>query len=295
VKNAPQISVLMTVYNRAAYLADAVESVLGSSFQDWELIIVDDVSQDRSVEIARGYAQRDPRIRVFVNEQNLGDYPNRARAAELARGCFLKYLDSDDLIYRHSLAIMGEAMAAHPAAALGLCHAAPEEEQPYPWELSPVEAWRKQFLGRGCLDCGPSGAILRREAFFESGGFRDWGVLNDTDLWYRMAARWPVLLLPPGLVWWRRHPQQEFTRDHAALTYLDRGFALTTQTLSSAECPLPALERKAALQRARQHQARRLLSLMLKQRQVRCGWRLFRESGLSYLELANGFKSYELT
>jgi glycosyltransferase involved in cell wall biosynthesis len=282
----------MTVYNREAYLAAAIDSVLGASFQDWELIIVDDLSQDRSVEIAREYEKRDPRIRVYVNEKNLGDYPNRARAAGLARGRFLKYLDSDDLIYRHSLTIMVEAMEAHPAAALGLCHAAPEEAQPYPWELSPVEAWRKQFLGRGCLNCGPSGAILRRAAFFEAGGFRAWGVLNDTDLWYRLAARWPVLLLPPGLVWWRRHPQQEFTRDNAALTYLDRGFALTTQALSSAECPLPELERQAALHRARQHHARRLLALASRGGHPRLAWKLFRSSGLAVRDLLSGFQRY---
>jgi glycosyltransferase involved in cell wall biosynthesis len=288
----PLVSVLLTVFNREKYLAEAVDSVLGETFRDFELIIVDDRSTDRSVEVARRY-QSDARVRLYVNDHNLGDYPNRNRVAYLASGRYLKYLDSDDLIYRHSLAIMVEAMEAHPDAALGLSHSLPEDEQPYPWKLTPADAWRKQFQGRGCLSCGPSGAIMRRDAFMEIGGFRDWGVLNDIDLWCRMAARWPVVLLPPGLVWWRRHDQQEFSKDNAAMTYLERGFALALATLSSPECPLPESERETALQRARQHYARRLLSLANRSRQPLQAWRLFRRSEIGLRGLLRGFQRYQ--
>jgi glycosyltransferase involved in cell wall biosynthesis len=289
----PLVSVLMTVFNRERYLAAAVDSVLEQTMQDFEVIMVDDASTDSSAQIAQSYAAREPRVRFFRNERNLGDYPNRMRAAQETRGRYLKYVDSDDLIYRHSLAIMVEAMEAHPDAALAMSHSKPEDECPYPWKLTPSEAWRKQFLGRGCLSCGPSGAILRRDAFFEIGGFRDWGVLNDADLWYRMSARWPVLLLPPGLVWWRRHEQQEFTKNNAAVAYLERGFALTAETLSSPKCPLTDLERQAALRRARQHHARRLLSLATIAGQRAQAWRLFRKSGLGLGELLSGMGSYK--
>ena len=286
------VSVLITVFNRENYLAAAIESVLAQTFEGFELIIVDDRSTDRSLEVARSY-ERDARVRLVVNERNLGDYPNRMRAASLARGRYLKYVDSDDLIYRHSLAIMVEAMEAHPNAALGLSHSAPEDEQPYPWELTPGEAWRKEFLDRGCLSCGPSGAVIRREAFVAVGGFRDWGVLNDTDLWYRLAARWPVVLLPPGLVWWRRHEQQEFSKDNAALVYLERGFALSLEMLSSPECPLPEPERQHALTRARQHHARRLLSLATRGCHPLLAWKLVRNSGLGWSGLLRGLQRYQ--
>jgi hypothetical protein len=205
----------------------------------------------------------------------------------------VKFVDSDDLIYRHSLAIMVEAIEAQPDAALALSHSLPEDERPYPWKLSPVEAWRKQFLGRGCLSCGPSAAILRRDAFFEVGRFGNWGVLNDIDLWYRMAARWPVVLLPPGLVWWRRHEQQEFTKDNAAMTYLEQGFALTLATLSAQTCPLDERERQAALKRARQHHARRLISLGTRGRQPLQAWRLFQRSNIGLRDLLRGLRRYQ--
>jgi glycosyltransferase involved in cell wall biosynthesis len=288
----PLVSVLITVYNRENYLAAAIQSALDQTFTDFELLIVDDASTDGSFEVARRY-ETDSRVKIFRNEHNLGQFPNRARAAELARGRLLKFVDSDDLIYRHSLAIMVEAMEAHPDAALALSHSSPQEELPYPRKLSPVEAWRKEFLGRGCLSCGPSSAILRREAFMKVGGFGPWGVLNDIDLWYRMASRWPVVLLPPGLAWWRRHDQQEFTKDNAVMTYLERGFALTMETLSSTECPLDKSERQAALTRARQHHARRLLSLGIRRRQPVQAWRLFRRSGLGLRGLLRGLQSYQ--
>jgi glycosyltransferase involved in cell wall biosynthesis len=290
---APLVSVLMTVYNRERYFAAAVESVLAQTMQDFEVIIVDDLSTDGSAGIAEKYAAGEPRVRFLRNERNLGDYPNRMRAAEQARGRYLKYVDSDDLIYRHSLEIMVEAMQAHPDAALALSHSKPEEERPYPWKLTPAEAWRKQFLERGCLDSGPTGAMIRRDAFFDAGGFHDWGVLSDADLWYRLSARWPVLLLPPGLVWWRRHEGQEFTKNDAAIAYLERGFALGVETLSSAECPLTASERQAALERARQRHARRLLSLATRGGQPAQAWRLFRRSGMGFGNLLRGLRRYE--
>ena len=92
----PTVSILTTCFNRAQYIGECIESVQQSKFQDYEHIIVDDQSSDDSVEIAKSYAEKDSRIQVYVNEKNLGDYPNRNRAAELASGTYLKYLDADD-------------------------------------------------------------------------------------------------------------------------------------------------------------------------------------------------------
>ena len=90
------VSILVTVYNREAYLAECLDSILSSNESDFEVIIVDDASSDRSVEIAEQYASRDPRVVLHENEKNLGDYGNRNRAASLASGKYLKYLDADD-------------------------------------------------------------------------------------------------------------------------------------------------------------------------------------------------------
>jgi len=291
--NAPTVSVLVTVYNREAYLEACLESILASSFQDFEVVVVDDRSTDGSVDVAKRMAAKDSRIQFVQNEQNLGDYPNRMRAAELSRGKYIKYLDSDDLIYPHGLAVMVQAMEAKPRAALALSHSRPEEDEPYPWELSSHGAWRKQFLGDGSMGCGPSGAIMRRAEFFEAGGFDKWGVLSDTEMWFRMSARWPLVLLPPGLVWWRRHEEQEYTRGDAARKYLENGFAITMKALTSADSPLNADETRNAVARARQHHARRLLALSITGGSPLEGIRMWRSSGLGLRDVASGLRSYQ--
>lgn len=269
-------------------------SILASTYSNFEIIVVDDGSDDGSLQIAKQFAESDSRIQVHANERNLGDFPNRMRAASLSRGRFLKYVDSDDLIYPHSLAIMVEGMERHPDAALGLAHSMPEDESPYPWELTPDQAYRKHFLGRGCLSCGPSGAIIRRDALEAVGGFRSkWSVLSDIDLWYRLTARWPIILLPPGLVWWRRHEGQEFSLGDADLLYLERGYQLAKEALSNPACPLSTDDRGRALKRARQHFSRKLLSLALRQGRPGAALKIFRESGLSTAELTQGLRRYQ--
>ena len=96
--SAPTISVLMTAYNREEFIAKAIESVLASTFTDFELLIVDDASTDKTVEIAQTCAAKDSRINVVVNKKNLGQFANRNKAASYATGTYLKFVDSDDLV-----------------------------------------------------------------------------------------------------------------------------------------------------------------------------------------------------
>ena len=117
---SPRVSVLVTAYNREAYIAEALESVLAQTMEDFELIVSDDGSTDGTVAIAEEYARRDPRIRVSVNPRNLGDYANRRQAATVARGRFLKYHDSDDVMYPHCLAVMLDWLLKEPTAAFAL-------------------------------------------------------------------------------------------------------------------------------------------------------------------------------
>src|SRR5436853_5775843 len=99
----PLVSVLMTAYNREQFIGEAIESVLSSTYKNFELIIVDDCSGDSTVSIAKDYGRKDSRIKVYVNEKNLGDYQNRNKAATYASGKYLKYADSDDKLFPDGL------------------------------------------------------------------------------------------------------------------------------------------------------------------------------------------------
>jgi glycosyltransferase involved in cell wall biosynthesis len=91
------VSIGLPVYNGEKYLREAVESALGQTHSELELIISDNASTDRTAEIAREYAARDQRVRYFRNDYNLGPIANFNRAFRLARGDFFKWLSYDDV------------------------------------------------------------------------------------------------------------------------------------------------------------------------------------------------------
>ena len=206
-KNPGLISVLMTAFNRENYIADAIESVLASTYRDFELIIVDDCSTDKTVEIIRNYELRDDRIRIFVNEENLGDYPNRNRAASYARGEYLKYLDSDDTMAPNCLERMVIEMNRNPACAFGVSSRHLEQVAVHDSE----NAFRIHFFIRGILDLGPSYSIIRKDVFVAENGFGELRCVSDFEFWLRLALKYPMLELEKDLVHWRDHGQQEIS------------------------------------------------------------------------------------
>ncbi len=92
----PKVSVIMPVYNRERYVAQAIESVLNQTFGDFELLIVDDGSSDHSPEIIEDYAKKDKRIRCAFHKENRGVSAARNTALETARGDWIAVIDSDD-------------------------------------------------------------------------------------------------------------------------------------------------------------------------------------------------------
>ncbi|MEH2425607.1 MAG: glycosyltransferase family 2 protein [Nostoc sp.] len=90
----PKVSVIIPAYNTEAYIAKAIESALEQTFTDIEVIVVDDGSSDKTVEVAKSFA--DQRLKVIVNQQNLGVSAARNRALKAAQGEWVAVLDSDD-------------------------------------------------------------------------------------------------------------------------------------------------------------------------------------------------------
>lgn len=91
------VSIIMPSYNTAKYISAAIESILNQTYENWELIIVDDCSTDNTDEILTEYAKKDSRIRYYKNEKNSGAAVARNRALRQAKGKWVAFLDSDDL------------------------------------------------------------------------------------------------------------------------------------------------------------------------------------------------------
>ena len=103
----PEISVIIPVYKAESYLADCIDSVLAQTFSDFELILVDDGSPDGCADICREYEKKDGRIR-FLRQENQGQAAARNHAMTIARGTWICFVDSDDVIHHQYLQILYE-------------------------------------------------------------------------------------------------------------------------------------------------------------------------------------------
>lgn len=205
--DTPLVSILMTAYNRERLIRESIDSVLASSFKDFELIIVDDCSSDRTVEIAKSYLTTDTRVRVFENEVNLGDYPNRNRAASYATGKYIKYVDSDDILLKEGLAYCVRCMEDFADAEWGILY---PYSIPSKQRLMPKEAIEWHFLGDPFLKCGPGETIIKRSFFNSIGMFPVlYGPANDMYFNLNAAASGNVVLLEGCFLYYRRHDGQE--------------------------------------------------------------------------------------
>jgi len=93
----PKVSIILPVYNAAHYLQESIASVIVQSYENWELIIIDDCSKDNSLQIANNNASREKRIKVLKNEKNEGVSFCRNRGIQEATGYYIAFLDSDDI------------------------------------------------------------------------------------------------------------------------------------------------------------------------------------------------------
>lgn len=100
VTSSPKVSVILPAYNSEKFLADAVQSVLNQSFQEWELIVIDDGSEDTTAEVAQSF--RDTRIR-FLQQRNSGVSSARNSGLDAAKGEYVTFLDADDVLPEFAL------------------------------------------------------------------------------------------------------------------------------------------------------------------------------------------------
>ena len=103
IQQYPLVSIITPSYNSEKYISETIESVLDQTYQEWEMIIVDDLSSDDSLQIIEHYAKKDSRIKVIRSKQNMGPAHARNRAIKEAKGRYIAFLDSDDVWFPKKL------------------------------------------------------------------------------------------------------------------------------------------------------------------------------------------------
>lgn len=278
----PLVSVLMTAYNREKYIGEAIESVLNSTYQNWELIITDDQSKDNTYQIAKSYADKDERIKIYLNEVNLKDYPNRNRAASYAKGKYLKYLDADDMFYPHSLDVMIRCMEENPTCAIGLTiNKIHSQKRPFPIVFTPEQSYQRQFLDTGMFLTGPTGMIVKRDVFEILNGFQVDQFAGDTEFLLRIACKYNSLVLPKDLFWWREHDEQQIkishTKGKADVLY----YKIYLKYLESSDCPITGTELFYAKKKLKRRFCINLLRMTFKHHLPLKAFQMYREADLT--------------
>ena len=204
------ISVMMRAYNAEPFLAQAIESVLAQTFRDFELIVADDGSTDRTLEIAGAYAGKDPRVRVLTGP-HLGEIGQANRCLREARFPWIAVLDSDDAALPERLALTMHATRANPKVvvwggrAILIDRTGKHLRRALTGPTSLVEYDRFISSGHVSFVMSPT-AMFRRDVALEVGGYdhRMTGA-EDVELMDRMAKRGPVIALRHDLALYRVH------------------------------------------------------------------------------------------
>lgn len=113
-QSAPKVSVVMPVYNRADLVERAINTILLQTFQDFEFVIVDDGSTDKTPDILKKYAQKDSRIRIVTNPKNCGVACARNRGNDVAKGKYIVVMDSDDVVFPKMIETEYNYLESHP-------------------------------------------------------------------------------------------------------------------------------------------------------------------------------------
>lgn len=231
----PLVSVLMPVYNHEAYVRLAVESVLGQTYSNLELIVIDDASRDGSWDVLQKF--NDERVRFYRQYTNRGAHATLNRALGLAKGEIVAIINSDDIYYQNRLKSAISLLIAEPAigavvtyydflddsgnviqdatsvaadfpdVALGLGES---HEQ-----INEIEMQTLSLLARNYYHT-TSNLVIRRNVIDQVGPFRSFRYVHDHDFFLRLSIRYPVRMIKESLLGYRIHTTNTLTECAAA-------------------------------------------------------------------------------
>lgn len=223
---APRVSIITIFFNSAEFLAEAIESVLYQTFNDWELILVDDGSTDGSTRIAESYVGRNLNIRYLEHpcHSNRGMSASRNLGLSVARGELVAFIDADDVWMPHKLEQQVAILSSQPDAALlyGL------DQYWYSWTGKSEDARRdfvpelgvranvlirpptllaRYLIGKAAIPC-PTGILVRKEAIERVGGFEEsfQDMYEDQALYAKLCLQHSVITSDTCWARYRQHP-----------------------------------------------------------------------------------------
>lgn len=207
-QKTPVVSVILPTFNRADLVLESIQSILGQTYRDFELIVIDDGSVDNTRELLSPMAKEG--LLKYAYQENAGLPAARNHGIRLARGSFITLLDSDDLYVAEKLEKQVSYFEKYPEAQIVQCWFSKFNDQSADLGVRDTSWFEGQIYPDILLQWSVLMAVpcvmMRREAFDKVGLFNEslrWG--EDLDLWRRVSRQFPFHMIPESLVKVRVH------------------------------------------------------------------------------------------
>jgi glycosyltransferase involved in cell wall biosynthesis len=239
----PTVSVIVPNYNHARYLRKRIESILAQTYQDFELVLLDDCSTDDSPYILASY-ENDPRITVVYSKENSGNpFKQWNKGVRMSRGRYLWVAESDDFAEPRFLERMVSLLQEQPEVTFAYCRAWRVGEDDQRWHFADAdfdrldaEHWKRDFVADGAEECrryfalcapvlNASTVVFRKEAYQRAGMADErLRVAADYKMWATMAMAGKVAYIAEPLSYYRTHGENVRTRTDASGLLLSEYF-----------------------------------------------------------------------
>lgn len=202
------VSVIMPAYNAEKFIGESIESILNQTFKDFEFIILDDCSADKTWEIIQEYAKKDERIVAVKNEKNLNIALNRNKGVEMSKGEYVVWQDADDISKPERIEKLVNYMESHPE--VGICGSN------FEGFYGDVTLGVREFISEDDVlrsnifkfsPVSQGTAIIRKECFNTVGVYNpDYPVAEDLEFSFRVGEKYKFSNIPEVLLMYREHP-----------------------------------------------------------------------------------------
>jgi glycosyltransferase involved in cell wall biosynthesis len=203
----PEISIILPTYNRAKHLPKAIESVINQTYEDWELIIIDDGSKDDTFAAINPYLDS-LRIRYIKHKNRKAGYARNA-GIQASYGQYITFIDSDDIYFPNHLQTRIDYMKSHPE--LDLIYGGYQTD-------TDEDIWVVDYFNQDRLvnlkECVTNTFFGKREVFFELQGFNNFVYGEDTDFWLRAEQTFKTAkILEPKTYLYTTRAETSVTKD----------------------------------------------------------------------------------
>lgn len=262
----PKVSVIVPNYNHARFLEQRLQSVIDQTFEDFELVFLDDASTDESRQVFERFSH-DPRVRAVFNPTNSGSvFKQWNRGFAEAAGDYIWIAESDDYSDERFLETLVRALDTHPSAGIAYCQSWAVNENGCKMKIMELQRaqidehrWKSDFFNNGrdecaryfvqsCMINNASSALVRRSVVQKIGGAdENWRIAGDWVFWAKMLMESDIVFVAQPLNYWRCHSATVRSSATRSGEMLEESYRVAKMIADLADVPPDILERSRAL------------------------------------------------